>query len=104
MYTIRCSWLHFQRQQNRWNFQMGVILNMLSIFFFDILVVCVCVSCHHCCPLLMQRTVSEISAVFKPQMITGACHMCVFVHAHLARRLLSHITRTIVVRIVFYRP
>lgn len=63
---------------------------------------CVCVIIV--APLLMQRTVSEISAVFKPQMITGACHVCVFVHAHLARRLLSHITRTIVVRIVFYRP
>jgi len=53
-----------------------------------------------CCQLLTQRTVSEISAVFKPQMITYAC--CVF--AHLTQPLLSHITRTIVVRIVFYRP
>lgn len=86
------------------NFQMRVILNILSIFFFDIATI-VCFACHRCCPLLTQRAVLKISAVFKPQTtITGACHVGVFVHAHLAQRLLSHITRTIVVHIVFYRP
>lgn len=107
--ALQCSWLHFQRQQNRWTFRCErIISNTRPIFSFDIATIaCAFLASPIVAHYLRNEWLPSYPLCLKRKRLP-VCDVTVFVRARILYPVCrSHplATRTmVVIRIVFYRP